>query len=537
MVSRAAHQAIAAGLTFWAYAAIHMTRKALSEVKADLVLEWTTGDSPFYAGPTAKHDAESFLGTLDAIFMFAYALGLIFTGDFGDRVNLRLLLGSCMCSSAVAVALFGLGPQFGVGPWFYGAVWTLNGILQSACWPAVVAVMGNWWGKGVRGAAMGLWSGNASAGNFIAGIVCGALLSGGLPWQACMFVSAAVLFVSGVIVLVFLVPHPHDAGLPSLQDLSHADGPVKDGAPAVAVGPLERLLEEGGPRDEEADGPLGFTAAADGHGGAVLAVSAAGGLQEGGAKPGKLEAAGLVAALRLPGTLVFSLCYACLKAVNYTMFFVLPLYLKNSTSIPASKADFYSSLYDVGGIAGSFLAGALSDCFARRSPVVVGELLLSVPALVLFGVLPKTDAVIVALSLATGFLVRPPGSTHAGRAMCHRLRAAARAPRPRCRPGRAALCAPSQVGGAANLVSSVFAVEIAEGVQRTEGGSSKQALATVAGIIDGLASIGAGIVLQIAAIIPEALLFDMLAPLAALSAVCLAPVLIREVRAMCARQE
>lgn len=31
--------------------------------------------------------------------------------------------------------------------YLYSSLWVLNGLLQSAVWPCVVAVMGNWFGK------------------------------------------------------------------------------------------------------------------------------------------------------------------------------------------------------------------------------------------------------------------------------------------------------------------------------------------------------------------------------------------------------
>jgi OPA family glycerol-3-phosphate transporter-like MFS transporter 1/2 len=496
---------MAAVLTFWAYAAIHMTRKALSEVKPDLITLWTTGPTPYYDGPDAVKDATSFLSTLDAIFMFAYAAGLVFAGDVGDRINLRWLLSGCMCGSAILVTLFGLGPTFGVGPWFYAVIWTANGVMQSACWPAVVAVMGNWWGKGVRGAAMGLWSGNASAGNAISGIVCGALLHAGMSWETCMFVSGGTLFASGVLMFVALVPHPSEVGMLSVTQAVAAEARAAGDHKASLLDQSSLQAQHERHADAEQDElDDGVFVTGTSMGALIpararvapMSLESDAAAADGDTKPGDADtpqAAGICASLMLPGTIVFSLCYACLKAVNYTMFFVLPLYLSNSTSIDPSRADFYSSLYDVGGIAGSFLAGALTDMFSRRSPIVVAQLLCSVPLLVAFGLAVKTDAAIIGLSLGTGFLV----------------------------------------GGAANLVSSVFAVEIAEQVTKTKGGGSKQALATVTGIIDGLASVGAGIVLQLAGVIPEAYLFDMLAPIAALSAVCLAPVFLRDMWTMC----
>ena len=63
--------------------------------------------------------------------------------------------------------------------------------------------------------------------------------------------------------------------------------------------------------------------------------------------------------------------------------------------------------------------------------------------------------------------------------------------------------------------------------------NGKRSLATVAGIIDGAGSLGAGAVLQIVGLLPTDKLSYLLAPLTAVSALCLAGVLVKDVRAMC----
>ena len=43
----------------------------------------------------------------------------------------------------------------------------LNGLFQSTGWPGLVAVMGNWFGKGKRGFLFGMWAGNANLGDIL----------------------------------------------------------------------------------------------------------------------------------------------------------------------------------------------------------------------------------------------------------------------------------------------------------------------------------------------------------------------------------
>jgi len=61
-----------------------------------------------------------------------------------------------------------------------------------------------------------------------------------------------------------------------------------------------------------------------------------------------------------------------LKSVNYTFFFWLPDYLQNTLHLDSGVANLSSLWYDLGGIAGGFIAGMLTDCVSRRSPIVVG---------------------------------------------------------------------------------------------------------------------------------------------------------------------
>lgn len=44
------------------------------------------------------------------------------------------------------------------------------GFMQATGWPSVVAVMGNWYGKGKRGAVMGIWNAHTSVGNILGSV-------------------------------------------------------------------------------------------------------------------------------------------------------------------------------------------------------------------------------------------------------------------------------------------------------------------------------------------------------------------------------
>jgi OPA family glycerol-3-phosphate transporter-like MFS transporter 3 len=100
----------------------------------------------------------------------------------------------------------------------------------------------------------------------------------------------------------------------------------------------------------------------------------------------------------------YSLCYACLKMVNYSFLFWLPFYLSNKFGWSETTADTISIWYDVGGIfgkknnnfnlilkielfcsfSGGILVGFLSDLIKKRSIVIVVMLLIAIPSLYVF---------------------------------------------------------------------------------------------------------------------------------------------------------
>ena len=243
-------------LTFFSYAFFHAVRKTLSNVKSTLSDEWTpcngidndiddddvnvnmTTMSPAYCflgsttwtrqGTTSfmrSHDeAEEFLGVVDASFLFAYALGLYVSGFIADRQDLRLVLSTGMVLTAVVVFIFGPVLEW-IGSYSqpaYISLMVLNGLVQSTGWPCVVAVMGNWFGKGSRGLVMGLWSACQSLGNIIGALMVSAVVDYG--YEYAFLLTSAVLFASGIVVFFGLVPTPHEVGLPLADEKADGDG-------------------------------------------------------------------------------------------------------------------------------------------------------------------------------------------------------------------------------------------------------------------------------------------------------------------------
>ncbi|CAH1783440.1 unnamed protein product [Owenia fusiformis] len=325
-------------LTFVSYAFFHATRKTFSNVKATISQEWTPApdllyNDTFHNGTIHqrtlpdkiwnshnfydnKNDAEYFLGDLDTAFLIAYAVGLFISGIVGDRLNMRLVLSFGMCSSAVAVFLFGT-----LSEWlhlyskeYYLAMWIVNGLLQSTGWPTVVAIMANWFGKSSRGVVLGLWSACASVGNIIGAFIVAGVLQYG--YEYAFLVPSIVLFAGGIVVFFGLVASPKEVGLPEPDE----NVIVTNNIINQSGQPTERdPLLQGSRRNES-----------------ITEVDEVSNEPETSPEP---KAIGFFQAFLLPGVILYSSSYACLKMVNYAFFFWLPYYLTNQFGWSQARSD------------------------------------------------------------------------------------------------------------------------------------------------------------------------------------------------------
>lgn len=395
------HHLVAFCLTFFSYVLLHASRKTFSNVKVSIIAQWTptlqNGTAPAYSPGETWEDnrlfadeeqATLFLGALDSIFLFSYAVGLYLSGVIGDRVNLRYVLCIGLCGSAAVEFVFGTLTEWLkiYNVYLYCGLWVLNGLLQSAVWPCVVAVMGNWFGKAGRGFVFGLWSACASVGNILGAFLASSVLKYG--YEYAFLVTSVVQFAGGVVVFFGLLTSPKEIGLSMESD--------------TGLRPVETDTDSHRPlmSDEEED-----EVEVEVHGRRYNSVT-----QSDEALDEPPKAIGFCQAFCLPGVLPYSLAYACLKMVNYSFFFWLPFYLSNNYHWKEAEADRLSVWYDVGGIIGGTVQGLISDFMGKRAPVLVVSLLLAMGALVGYSHSPNDQGINAVLLATTGFFIGGPSN-------------------------------------------------------------------------------------------------------------------------------
>uniref|UniRef100_A0A8C2A0M6 Glucose-6-phosphate exchanger SLC37A2 n=1 Tax=Cyprinus carpio TaxID=7962 RepID=A0A8C2A0M6_CYPCA len=343
-------------LTFVFYTTYHLSRKPISIVKSQLHrncsnvihpadLNITDNDTWCDWAPFDKNNYQNLFGVLDNCFLVAYAIGMFFSGMFGERLPLRYYLSSGMILSGLFTVLFGLGFYWQIHSlWYYCLVQALNGLVQTTGWPAVVACVGNWFGKGKRGFIMGIWNSHTSVGNILGSLIAGVYVSS--SWGLSFIVPGIIIASAGVICFLFLVESKsHMLDIWGICLFVHA-------------GCLQRQ-EQKGNRNKE-----------------IFSTNTSTAVEP---EEDHTEAISFCGALRIPGVVEFSLCLLFAKLVSYTFLYWLPLYIANVAHFDPKEAGDLSTLFDVGGIVGGILAGLISDYSGGRATTCCAMLIIAAP--------------------------------------------------------------------------------------------------------------------------------------------------------------
>ena len=336
--------------TFALYAAVHAVRKTIGNVKTPL-------EGIGYSG--------EFFGYMNSAFMLSYSIGMVFTGILGDKFRpTTVLMGACIGVAVVTVAFGLLVTNFtSAGYWpLYVFMWVLSGLFQSCIWPVEVKLVSGWFGKSHSGALFGIWSANSSVGNIL-GIGLSALCIAiwgegpvGLIWS---FIMPTIVMMI-VVVLVFFMPlNQQEAGFVTESDIKV---------------------------DIETNTTTSIAATR--------------------ANKPKVS---IWVAWCLPGVIRYGLCYACIKSVNYTIFYCLTSLLRD-LGYQASVAYNITILNDVGWIFGGLACGWGSDWMGYRAPFVGLFILLAVlPTALIYPFVDSTTVTAVLVTL-NGFFAGGSGN-------------------------------------------------------------------------------------------------------------------------------
>lgn len=169
-----------------------------------------------------------------------------------------------------------------------------------------------------------------------------------VPWHLSFIVLGFIILGGGVLVFLFLVPHPHDVGLQTPDEQTAGSSP-QDVFSSDRAAPTTGLIS----------GRPAASSSSRGH------------------------AMSPLKALMIPGVIEFAICFFFAKFVSYTFLFWLPDYLE-SIGFGTTKAGELSTIFDYGGIVGGIACGVISDRLQSRAIIASGAMFASVPLMYIY---------------------------------------------------------------------------------------------------------------------------------------------------------
>ena len=299
--------------------------------------------------------SKQMLGWVSAGMLWAYAVGQMINGNFGDQIGGRRM----MALGAAASFVLNWLTSFGVGFKSLLAAWSANGLAQSMGWAPGSRLVANWWGAHERGRAFGFFvlaAGFSSVLSYVTSLVILDVLH--LGWRWIFRLPVVLMLFGGLVVWIVARDRPSKLGFAELRD-EKADAP----APAAVGG--ETAWQRYG-----------------------VAL-----------RNGRLLLAGLAIGFQ--------------NSARYGLLVWVPVHFlgANIAGNPAGK--WISVGLPVGMALGALTSGWISDrfCGARRSGVIASFMALAAAAAIAMYFLPRGHSLGLPLLFLCGFFAYGPQST------------------------------------------------------------------------------------------------------------------------------
>ena len=153
------------------------------------------------------------IGAIVSAGVLFYAVGKLFNGILCDFVGGRRIFLAGMFGSVAATVFFGVSVGVGV----LAAAWSLNRLIQSMGWGALVKITSNWFSYKRYGRIMGIMSLSYLFGDALARLFLGRLIDAGLGWRGVFFAAAGTLALIALVDVFTIKSRSADVGLPDAE--------------------------------------------------------------------------------------------------------------------------------------------------------------------------------------------------------------------------------------------------------------------------------------------------------------------------------
>jgi OPA family glycerol-3-phosphate transporter-like MFS transporter 3 len=335
---------------------VHAGRKAFTNTKS-IAIDFL-GVSPKTAG------------ALDAVFMLAYAIGLVSLGSLGDSRNPIKLLVFALLGMAVLQIAFAecivrgyISTTVGI-VWIFG-VWILNGLVQSLAWPCCIKLVQTYLNDHPKGTTIfSFWACNGIVGNIVSSLIADLIMDGDAGIERLSDFRSVFIITSllNITVSVFVFRLPDWAGRGSV---------AHQGIELENSHSLMMSSRNAGVENDEGRKTEQIQDACVEDGSTPTTVVEEGGLMV------RTQNMSFKETLGIRGVLDYSFCHLCIKGVAYAMFFWLPFYLIKAHGVEPGTAAVLSIVYDVATLVGGPTCGYLVEVSKKPATIIGVSVLLA----------------------------------------------------------------------------------------------------------------------------------------------------------------
>ncbi|XP_027199728.2 glucose-6-phosphate exchanger SLC37A2-like [Dermatophagoides pteronyssinus] len=398
------HRFLVLLLTFIVYTIYHMSRKPMSVVKSRL-FNGNVTDHQNNWPPFDGSNANTFLSILDGAYWGTYAIGMFFTGFLAERSNLRYFLSISLSICGLLCIVSGSAFYLKIHSlWFFIITQVLTGLAESTGWPAVLAIMGGWFGSTKKGFIFGIWSLHTSVGNMLGTTIAGIFVD--FNWGLSFIVPGLLCIIISIVIFFLLVEKPSDVDLIVNMTLPDDNRQMKLSDEESITNTVSTIS-----LSSTIDSKIVKNSSSSSSSSLSTKKSESNSLKSSSSSTTSSEPIGIWDALFIPGVIEFSICLFFTKSVSYIFLTWLPKFISTTNRIPASESAYISIMFDIGGSVGSIMAGLMSDIINAGGITCIIFLLMAIPSLFLLAHFSSISlAINLALQFMAGFFINGPYS-------------------------------------------------------------------------------------------------------------------------------
>ena len=294
------------------------------------------------------------LGLFLTLHSLLYGVSKFLNGILADRANPRYFMATGLLLSAIMNFIFGMS----TGLYTLGIVWMLNGWFQGMGFPPCARILSHWFSPGERGTKWALWNTSHQVGGAII-LVFSGYLAQHYGWQSCFIVPALIAMIVSIFLLERLRDTPGSLGLP----------------------PVEIYMEEkGSSKSNKKEDP---------------------------------DFKNFLIEHVFKNKFIWIICFAnfFVYIIRYAFMDWAPTFLNQTRNIELTHAGGMTAGFEIAGLAGSVIAGWLTDRFfkSKRGPVCVIYMVLTLLSIGLFWKIPAGYPVLDSIMLLfIGFFIYGP---------------------------------------------------------------------------------------------------------------------------------